>query len=89
VNVDWGRHVAGFRAILILFLGLNVAWIETSVNAIVMKGSGALLGWPPFGWYMTAMDWFWTHFVLTILTIAVLVFSFYSYPPRRGENPQC
>jgi hypothetical protein len=83
------KHVEGVRAVLILFLGLNISWMETSYNAAVMKGSDTMLGWLPLNWYMTAGEWFWTHLVLTILTIAAVLYSFYIVPPRRGENLQC
>lgn len=71
---------------MILFLGLNIAWIETSVNAITMGGGHKMLGWPPFDLYMTAVDWFWTHLVLTILTVAALIYSYHIFPLRRGES---
>ena len=64
----------GFRNVLILFLGLNLAWMETAVNAIVADGPNDMLGWPPFDWYMPAFHWFWTNFVLTILAIALLLY---------------
>ncbi|WP_276273599.1 hypothetical protein [Haloarcula litorea] len=85
MNVDWQSQIEGVRAVLIVFLGLNIAWTETSVNAITMSGSHEMLGWPPFNLYMPAIDWFWTHLVLTILTVVVLIYSYHTIPPRRGE----
>jgi hypothetical protein len=52
---------------------LNLAWIETSVNAIVTGGTENMLGWPVFNWYLPALDWFWIHFALTILSVALLL----------------
>jgi hypothetical protein len=64
----------GFRDTLIFFLGLNLAWIETSVNTIVSEGPDKMLGWLPFDWYLTAVEWFWIHFSITALSIAVLLY---------------
>lgn len=86
MNIDWKSRASGVRAVLIFFLGLNIAWMETCVNAIVAEGSQTMLGWPPFGWYMTALDWFWTHFVLTILTTAALIYI-YETTLSKGDTP--
>jgi hypothetical protein len=60
--------------------------METCYNAVVSKGSEAVLGWPPFGWYMTVGEWFWTHLVLTILTAAALIYS-YETALSKGDVP--
>jgi len=86
VNLDLRGHVDGLRSILIFFLGLNVAWMETSYNAVVMNGVDTLLGWPPLELYLTAGEWFWIHLVLTMATAALLVYSYEL--SLRGENLQ-
>ena len=88
MSVDLRGRVSGVRSVLIFFLGLNVAWMETCYNALVMGGNGEMLGWIPFGWYMTAGEWFWTHLVLTMLTAAILIYS-YETQIQRGETSQC
>lgn len=79
----------GFRDILILFLGLNIAWMETSVNAIVVEGADNLLGWPLFDWYLPAFTWFWIHFALTGLTVATVLYveNLWANPvPTKNEK---
>jgi len=79
----------GFRDLLIFFLGLNIAWMETAVNAIMTGGADNLLGWPPFDWYLSAISWFWIHFALTGLTVATLLYTenLWAEPiPGKNQN---
>jgi hypothetical protein len=78
----------GFRDLLIFFLGLNLAWMETAVNAIIVGGADNLLGWLPFNWYLTALEWFWIHFALTGITVAALLYTenLWSNPLRNVES---
>mgnify|MGYP006926888702 CR=1 FL=1 len=45
------KHIEGVRPVLMLFLGLNIAWMKTCYNAAVMRGSDVMLDWLPLNWY--------------------------------------
>lgn len=89
MNQRLAKHVEGLRTVLTLFLGLNIAWIEAAYNAAVSRGPKTILEILPLDIRMTSGEWFVTHLSLTILTAAVIFYSFYIVPPRRGENQRC
>ena len=82
--INWFSR-SGFRALLIFFLGLNIAWMELAYNA-ALRDPMTMLGWPPFGVGMTAHEWFWTHFALTGLTAAGLIYSYHLWPVPESKT---
>lgn len=80
-----GVSRSGFRAVVIFFLGLNIAWMEMAYNA-TLQSPAAELGWPPFDWYLTAVEWFWIHFALTGISAAVLIYTYHLWPVQTHER---
>lgn len=74
------------KSLTLLFLGLNLAWMELAFDMIVVDGPGSLMGWtmPVVGMIFTgtAVQWFWLHFVLTIVSVSVLIIIY----ETRGEK---
>lgn len=60
----------------ILLIGLNVAWMETAFNGVIAGGESNLMGWPVFNFYLTSVEWFWIHLVLTMIFVATLITTY-------------